>query len=78
MHLYDLGVSSVENYFRYCNKLRREAETLATYVTPSSINMNKRMASDQVIEEQIGRVKHAASAVEMMEKGLGIKDGPSE
>lgn len=75
MAVYDLGVSAVENYFRYCNKLRRDAETLASYVTPSKINQNGRMGSDEAIERQIALVQATAALVAGVEKGLGIKDG---
>jgi hypothetical protein len=70
--IYDLGVSGVENYFRYCSRLRRDAETLASYTAPCSINHNGRVGSDEAILRQIALVKATAAAVLEMEKGLGI------
>lgn len=73
MPVYDLGVSAIENYTCYCNQLKDAARTLASYVTPSKINHNGRMASDEMIERQIQIVNACAHMVETMEKQLGIK-----
>lgn len=72
MPLYDMSVSGLENYVRYCNRLKRSAKTLAIMVSPSSINSNGRMGSDQVIAEQLQAVKADVEAVEMMEQKFGV------
>lgn len=78
MAIYDMAASAVENYFRYCLRLKEASRTLASYVTPSKINLNGRMASDQMIEHQCLVVEACAATVEMMEKQLGIQPPPND
>ena len=69
---YDGSVSKVENYLRACDNLRLTAMTLVGLMEVSTINLNGRMGSDQVIQSYIGHLHRAALMVEMLSNDIGI------